>query len=62
MARVIKNPPAYSGNVRLGFDAWIGKVPWRRKWQPIPVVLPGKFHGQRRIVGCTVHGVAKGQT
>ena len=34
-----------------GFDPWIGKIPWRRKWQPTPVSLPGKFHGQRSLVG-----------
>ena len=34
-----------------GFDPWVGKIPWRRKWQPIPVFLPGKFHGQRSLVG-----------
>ena len=27
-----------------GFDFWIGKIPWRRKWQPTPVFLPGKSH------------------
>ena len=26
----------------LGFDPWVGKIPWRRKWQPTPVFLPGK--------------------
>ena len=30
---------------RLGFDPWVGKLPWRRKWQPGPVSLPGKSHG-----------------
>ena len=34
---------------------------WRRKWQPIPVFLPGKSHRQRSLAG-TVHGVAKSQT
>ena len=29
----------------------IGKIPWRRKWQPTPVFLPGEFHGQRGLVG-----------
>jgi len=33
-----------------------GKNPWRRKWQLAPVFLPGKFHGQRSLVG---HGVAE---
>ena len=30
--------------------------PWRRKWQPTPVSLPGKSHGQRRLVGCSSWG------
>jgi len=33
------------------FNSWILKIPWRRKWQPSPVFLPGKFHGQRSLVG-----------
>jgi len=33
------------------FDPLVGKVPWRRKWQPTPVCLPGKSHGQRSLVG-----------
>ena len=32
-------------------DPWVGKIPWSRKWQPTPVFLPGKFHGQRSLVG-----------
>ena len=32
---------------RLGFDPWVGKIPWSRKWQPAPVFLPGKFLEQR---------------
>ena len=35
---------------RLGFDPRVGKIPWRRKWQPTPVFLPGKSHGQRSLV------------
>ena len=34
-----------------GFDPWVGKIPWRRAWQPTPVVLPGKSHGQRSLAG-----------
>ena len=30
---------------RPRFDPWVGKILWRRKWQPTPVLLPGKFHG-----------------
>ena len=36
---------------RPEFDPWVGKIPWRREWQPIPVFLPGEFHGQRSLVG-----------
>ena len=35
---------------RCVFDPWVGKIPWRRKWQPTPVFLPGEFHGQRSLV------------
>ena len=36
---------------RQGFDPWVGKIPWRRKWKPISVILPGKPHGQGSLVG-----------
>ena len=36
---------------RCRLDPWVGKIPWRKKWQPIPVFLPGKSHGQRSLVG-----------
>ena len=36
---------------RCGFDPWVGKIPWNRKWQPTPVFLPVKFHGQRSLRG-----------
>ena len=36
---------------RLRFDPWVGKIPWRRKWQPTSVFLPGKSHGERNLVG-----------
>ena len=35
---------------RCGFNPWVWKIPWSRKWQPTPVFLPGKFHGQRSLV------------
>ena len=41
---------------RCGFDPWVGKIPWRRKLQPIPVYLPGKFHGQRSLVSYSLWG------
>ena len=36
--------------MRHGFNPLVEKIPWRRKWQPMPVVLPGEFHGQRGLV------------
>ena len=36
---------------RCGFSPWVGKIFWSRKWQPTPVLLPGKVHGQRSLVG-----------
>ena len=36
---------------RPGFHPWVRNIPWRRKWQPTPVFLPGKSHGQRSLVG-----------
>ena len=38
------------------FDPWVGKIPWRRKWQPIPIFSPGKCHVQRSLA---VHRVTK---
>ena len=42
-------------------DPWIGKIPWRRNWQPTPVFLPGESHEQRSLVELTVDGVTKCQ-
>ena len=36
---------------RCGFHLWVRKIPWSRKWQPTPIFLPGKSHGQRRLLG-----------
>ena len=44
---------------RPGFDPWLRKIPWRRKWQPTPVLLPGKSHGQRSLVGYSLWGLKK---
>ena len=44
---------------RCTCDPWIGKIPWRRKRQHTPVFLPGKSHGQKRLVGYIVHEVTK---
>ena len=37
---------------RHGLDPWVGKIPWRKKWQPTLVLLPGEFRGQRSLVVC----------
>ena len=44
---------------RHRFDYWVSKIPWNKKWKPIPVFLPRKFHGQKSL---EVHGVGKTQT
>ena len=44
---------------RRGFDLWVGNIPWRRKWQPTQVFLPGKSHGQRSLMGYSLWGGKK---
>ena len=41
---------------RPGFDPWVGTIPWRRTWQPTPILLPGEFHGERSLVGYSSQG------
>ena len=41
---------------RPGFDPWVGKIPWRRKWQPTLVFLPGESYGQRSLAGYSPWG------
>ena len=38
------------------FDSWVGKIPWRRKWQSTPVFLPEKSHRQRSLAGYSPRG------
>ena len=57
---VVKNLSANAGNTGDAGSTPGLRNPWRRKWQPIPVFLPGEFHGQRAWWD-TVHGVAKSQ-
>ena len=59
VAQTVKRLSAFE---RLGFDTWVGKIPWRRKWQPTPVHLPGKYHGQRSLVGCSPWGHKESDT
>ena len=35
---------------RSGFNSWVRKILWRRKWLPTPVFLPGESHGQRNLL------------
>ena len=42
---------------RREFDFWVRKIPWRRAWQPTPVSLPGKSHGQGSLVGYSTWGL-----
>ena len=41
---------------RCGFNFWVGKISWRRQWQPTPVFLPGKSHGWGSLVGYSPWG------
>ena len=47
---------------KCGFDPWVRKIPCRRKWQPTPVLLPGKYHGQRSLAGYIPWGCAESDT
>ena len=48
-----KESSSNAGDTRPLLDSWVGTIPWRRKWQPTPVFLPGESHGQRSLVGCS---------
>ena len=45
-----------------GSNPWVGKIPWRRKWQPTPVFLPGESQGQQSLVGCRLWGRTESDT
>ena len=54
LALVVKNLPVSAGDIRrCRFDAWVQKIPWRRAWQPTPVLLPGESQGQKSLAGCS---------
>jgi len=44
------------GCKRRRLDLWVGKIPWRREWQPTPLFLSGKSTGQRSLAGCSPWG------
>ena len=48
---MVKNLPANVGDARDVAPSLGQKIPWRRKWQPTPVFLPGESHGPRSLVG-----------
>ena len=54
----VKPSAWHAGDLGLipGSDPWVGKIPWRRKWQPTPVLLPGESHGGRSLVGYSPWG------
>ena len=49
VAQRIKHLPAMQ-------ESWVGMIPWRRKWQPTKVFLPGESHGQRSLAGYSPRG------
>ena len=50
VALMFKNLSVNAGEVRdASLIPMLGRPPWRRKWQPTPVFLPGKSHGQRSL-------------
>ena len=58
-AQMVKNPPAMQ---ETEFNPWVGKIPWRRKWQPTPVFLPGGSHGQRSLADYSPWGHKESDT
>ena len=48
VTKTVKNLPACG---KHGFNPWVGKIPWKRKWQLTPIFLPGESHGQRSLAG-----------
>ena len=60
---MVKNPPANAGDISDGGSIpGLGKMPWRRAWQPIPVFLPGESRGQRSLVGYSPWGRKESDT
>ena len=53
---MVKNLSDCSGDTGDAFNPWVRKIPWRRKWQPTAVFMPGKFHGQRSLEGYSPWG------
>ena len=61
----VKASACNAGDMGLipGFDPWVGgRYPWRRQWQPTPVLLPGESHGWRNLVGYSPWGLKESDT
>ena len=56
-----KESSCIAGRKRYKFNPWVGKIPWKKAWQPTPAFLPGESYGQRSWQAA-VHWVTKGQT
>ena len=55
VALMVKNLPAMQ-EPQVRSLGWIGKIPWRKEWQPTPIFLPGEVHGQRSLAGYSPWG------
>ena len=47
---------------RHGFNSWVGKIPWRRAWQPTPIILPGEFHEEWSLAVYSPWGHTESET
>ena len=57
---MVKNLPTSAGDSRnTGSIPWVRKIPWSSKWQPAPVILSGKFHGQSSLAGYSPRGLQR---
>ena len=53
---MVKNLTASARQCRKhGFDPWVGKLPWKKKWQPTPIFVHGESHGQRGLPFLVFH-------
>ena len=59
---MVKNLPSSVRDIRDMFDPWVGKIPWRRKWQPTPVFLLGESYVQRSLTGYSPWGCKESDT
>ena len=57
VAQLVESACQYKSCRRHGFDPWIRKITWRRKWQPTPIFLSGKFCGQRILASYSPWGL-----